>query len=51
VLPLTVEDTAGKVDGHHIDVYIPSRAEIEKFGRHLVKVVVLKYRDNEASPT
>jgi 3D (Asp-Asp-Asp) domain-containing protein len=46
----TVEDTGGKVDGHHIDVYMPSRAEAKKFGRQRVKVVILKYGDDEASP-
>lgn len=46
----TVEDTGGKVDGHHIDVYMPSRAEAKKFGRQRVKVVVLKYGDDEVSP-
>src|ERR1700730_7603393 len=45
-----VEDTGGKVDGHHIDVYMPSHAEAKKFGRQRVKVVVLKYGDDEASP-
>ena len=33
-----VEDTGGKVDGHHIDVYMPSQAEAKKFGRQRVKV-------------
>jgi len=46
----TVEDTGGKVDGHHIAVYMPSRAEAKKFGRQRVKVVVLKYGDDEPSP-
>ena len=46
----TVEDTGGKVDGHHIDVYMPSRAEAKKFGRQRVKVVVLKYGDDDTSP-
>jgi len=46
----TVEDAGGKVDGHHIDVYMPSRAEAKKFGRQRVRVVVLKYGDDEASP-
>lgn len=46
----TVEDSGGKVDGHHIDVYMPSQAEAKKFGRQRVKVVVLKYGDDEASP-
>src|SRR6202163_3775491 len=46
----TVEDTGGKVDGHHIDVYMPSQAEAKKFGRQRVKVVVLKYGDDEVRP-
>src|SRR5882672_4228160 len=46
----TVEDTGGKVDGQHIDIYMPSHAEAKKFGRQRVKVVVLKYGDDEASP-
>ena len=46
----TVEDTGGKVAGNHIDVYMPSNAEARKFGRQRVKVVVLKYGDDEASP-
>ena len=46
----TVEDTGGKVDGHHLDVYVPSQAEAKKFGRQRVKVVVLKYGDDEPSP-
>jgi len=46
----TVEDTGNKVDGRHIDVYMPSRAEAKKFGRQRVKIVVLKYGDDEASP-
>jgi 3D (Asp-Asp-Asp) domain-containing protein len=45
----TVEDTGGKVDGHHIDIYMPSRAEAKTFGRQRVKVVVLKYGDDVAS--
>jgi 3D (Asp-Asp-Asp) domain-containing protein len=46
----TVEDTGAKVDGHHIDLYMPSQAEAKKFGRQRVKVVVLKYGDDEANP-
>ncbi len=46
----TVEDTGGKVDGHHIDVYMPSEADAKKFGHQRVKVVVLKYGDDEPSP-
>ena len=36
-----MEDTGVKVDGHHIDLYMPSLAEAKKFGRQRVKVVVL----------
>jgi 3D (Asp-Asp-Asp) domain-containing protein len=46
----TVEDTGGKVDGHHIDIYMPSLAEAKKFGRQRVRVVILKYGDDEVSP-
>jgi 3D (Asp-Asp-Asp) domain-containing protein len=46
----TVEDTGGKIDGHHIDVYMPSRAEAKKFGRQRVKVVVLQYGGDQPSP-
>ena len=46
----TVEDTGGKVDGHHIDIYMPSQAEAKTFGRQRVRVVILKYGDDEASP-
>jgi hypothetical protein len=45
-----VEDTGAKMDGHHIDVYMPSQADAKKFGRQRVRVVVLKYGDDEASP-
>src|SRR5579863_1352391 len=46
----TVEDTGGSVDGHHIDIYMPSRVDAKKFGRQRVKVVILQYGDNAASP-
>ncbi len=46
----TVEDTGGQVDGHHIDLYMPSHAEAKKFGRQRVKVLILKYGDDEAAP-
>jgi 3D (Asp-Asp-Asp) domain-containing protein len=46
----TVEDTGAKVDGHHIDVYMPRRAEAKRFGRQRVKVVILEYGDDEAHP-
>jgi len=38
------------VDGHHIDVYMPSLAEAKRFGVQRVKVVVLKFGDDKASP-
>jgi 3D (Asp-Asp-Asp) domain-containing protein len=44
----TVEDTGGNVDGHHIDLYMPRQADAKQFGRQRVKVVVLKYGDDEA---
>jgi 3D (Asp-Asp-Asp) domain-containing protein len=46
----TVEDTGANMDGHHIDLYMPSRAEAKKFGRQRVKVVILKYGDDGAGP-
>ena len=39
-----------KVDGHHIDVDMPSRVAAKKFGRQRVKVLVLKYGDDQPSP-
>jgi 3D (Asp-Asp-Asp) domain-containing protein len=47
----TVEDTGASMDGHHIDLYMPSRAEAKKFGRQRVKVIILKYGDDAAGPT
>ena len=44
----TVEDTGGKVDGHHIDLYMPSHADAKAFGRQRVKVLVLSYGDDQA---
>ena len=46
----TVEDTGARMDARHIDLFMPSRAEAKKFGRQRVKVVVLKYGDDEAVP-
>ena len=46
----TVEDSGAKVDGQHIDVYMPSKAEAKKFGRQRVKVVILEYGDDAAAP-
>jgi len=38
----TVEDTGGKIKGHIIDVWVPSRREALQFGRQKVKVEVIK---------
>lgn len=46
----TVEDTGARIDGRHIDIYMPSHAEAKKFGRQRVKVVILKYGDDEVTP-
>ena len=46
----TVEDTGGKVDGHHIDIFMPTTAEAKKFGRQHVKVLILAYGDDAANP-
>jgi 3D (Asp-Asp-Asp) domain-containing protein len=46
----TVEDTGSLVDGHHIDVFMPSTAEAKKFGRQRVKVVILQYGDDQPQP-
>jgi hypothetical protein len=45
----TVEDTGNKVGANQIDVFMPSLAAAKKFGRQRVKVVVLRYGDDEAS--
>jgi 3D (Asp-Asp-Asp) domain-containing protein len=46
----TVEDTGSKVDGHHIDVYMATKAEARRFGRQRVKVVILQYGDDQPKP-
>ncbi len=46
----SVEDTGANVDGHHIDVYMPTRAEAKNFGVQRVKVVVLKFGDDQPQP-
>jgi 3D (Asp-Asp-Asp) domain-containing protein len=38
----TVQDTGGKIKGHIIDVWVPSRREALQFGRQKVKVEVIK---------
>lgn len=39
----SVEDTGNKVDGRHIDIYMPTTAAAKKFGKQHVKVIVLEY--------
>lgn len=43
----SVEDKGAKVVGRHIDIYMRSSAEARRFGKRRVKVIVLKYGDNE----
>lgn len=43
----SVEDTGPKVVGRHIDIYMNTPAEAKRFGKKAVKVVVLRYGDNE----
>ena len=43
----SVEDTGPKVAGRHIDIYMNSLAEAKRFGKKNVKVVVLRYGDNQ----
>jgi hypothetical protein len=45
-----VEDTGGKMDGRHLDFCMPSQPEAKTFGRQQLKMLVLKYSDNEAAP-
>jgi len=42
----SVEDTGPKVAGRHIDIYMNTLAEVKKFGKKTVRVV-LRYGDNE----
>ncbi len=43
-----VTDTAGKVLGRHIDIYIPELRAARRFGRKTVLVSVLKWGDPDA---
>ncbi len=43
----SVEDTGPKVQGRHIDIYMNTPAEAKRFGKRMVRVVVLRYGDNE----
>ena len=37
----SVEDTGAKVNGRHIDIYMPTNAEAKQFGKQTVKVYIL----------
>lgn len=39
----TVRDTGAKVQGRHIDIYIPNTAMARQFGRKTVRVSVLRW--------
>lgn len=45
-----VEDTGAKVDGHHIDLFMPRHAEAKTFGRQRVRVVILEYGNDTRTP-
>jgi len=38
----TVTDSGGRIDGHEIDIYMPSAAEAKQFGKKMVRVQVLE---------
>jgi len=44
-----VTDTGRKVDGRHIDIYMPGRTRALRFGRQIVEVHVLSW--GEAATT
>jgi 3D (Asp-Asp-Asp) domain-containing protein len=46
-----VSDTGAKVDGRHIDIYLPDEAEAKRFGKKRVWIKVLKWGDDKALPT
>lgn len=37
----TVTDTGSKIAGRHLDIFIPSRLQAERFGKRIVRVQVL----------
>jgi 3D (Asp-Asp-Asp) domain-containing protein len=43
----TVRDTGSKVQGRHIDIYIPDRAAAKHFGKKVVRVRVLHWGDGK----
>jgi rare lipoprotein A len=44
-----VTDTGAKVDGKHIDMYVPNRAAAERFGKRRVLVRVLHWGTGKVS--
>jgi len=42
-----VRDTGSKVQGRHIDIYIPNRAAARRFGKKIVRVRVLRWGSGE----
>ncbi len=45
-----VEDTGEKVDGNHIDIYLPNYREAKNFGVRLVGVEVIGWGDVQVLP-
>jgi 3D (Asp-Asp-Asp) domain-containing protein len=48
----TITDTGAKVDGRHIDIYLPNDAAAKEFGRKVVTVRVVKWgawKENKAA--
>ncbi len=43
-----ITDTGAKVDGRHIDLYVPNPRQAKRFGRKIVTVHVLKWGDPDA---
>jgi 3D (Asp-Asp-Asp) domain-containing protein len=43
----TITDVGGKVDGRHIDLFVPNRADARRFGRKMVTVRILKRGSGE----
>jgi 3D (Asp-Asp-Asp) domain-containing protein len=45
-----VEDTGAKVEGNHIDIYLPDDRAAKQFGVRLVGVEVIEWGDDEVLP-
>lgn len=44
-----VRDTGKKVDGRHIDIFMPTKSEAKRFGKRTVEVQVVRYGDGSAN--